>query len=77
MENGLKVGQRLNLYEDESGDQAVERPGRPYWPGTVYLYQIHCHGGRRNLVYHTDDLKHIGCFIVKEVFTNLNPCTII
>lgn len=99
MENGLKVGQRIELVEiltegetwfTPTGSQRLVYPddmpltkttgGRRHIPGTCYVYGHAKENGVQDtydIFMFRDELKPIGCFIVKEVFTNSNPCTII
>ena len=75
-----KGSQRL-CYPDELPLQYGDEANRVYSANLVYPFGHYDHGGNMKDVYdvcfYVHEVKPIGCFVVKEVYNNRNPETII
>lgn len=85
MENKLKVGQRINLYRviaDKMNMKAFkvgntyvgeEREGYD----AVFIFTNADYDAKGMTTMYPEEVKKIGCFVVREVYSNNNPETII
>lgn len=92
MENVLKVGQRVELFNvkgteiygfDITGKTVVAERLEDIGQYAVLAHFCAFHGYETKPVEYVecalmeDEIKPVGCFIVREVKTNTDPCTII
>lgn len=86
MENKLKVGQRINLYNVIANKMDL----RSFTIGNTYVGEEREESGAVFIFTNADydakgmtatmypeEVKKIGCFVVREVYSNNNPETII